>query len=72
MLNTAHMGWFSSDRTVRDYAREIWRVPLGHLITAQRDRVPSSGREFGSRQLVARQVARPDDLTMVGDRGIGG
>ena len=29
VLNTAHMGWFSSDRTVRDYAREIWRVPLG-------------------------------------------
>ena len=29
VLNTTHMGWFSSDRTVRDYAREIWRVPLG-------------------------------------------
>ena len=29
VLNTAHMGWFSSDRTVRDYARDIWRVPLG-------------------------------------------
>lgn len=27
VLNTAHMGWFSSDRTIREYASEIWRVP---------------------------------------------
>jgi starch phosphorylase len=27
--NTAHMGWFSSDRTIRQYAGEIWDVPVG-------------------------------------------
>jgi len=26
ILNTANMGWFSSDRTISEYAREVWRV----------------------------------------------
>ncbi len=25
--NTSRMGWFSSDRTIREYARDIWKVP---------------------------------------------
>jgi starch phosphorylase len=28
ILNTARMGWFSSDRAVSEYAKEIWNVPL--------------------------------------------
>jgi starch phosphorylase len=28
VLNTANMGWFSSDRTIEEYAQEIWNVPV--------------------------------------------
>jgi glycogen phosphorylase len=28
IVNSVSMGWFSSDRTIKDYAREIWNVPV--------------------------------------------
>jgi glucan phosphorylase len=27
VLNTAGMGFFSSDRSIREYASELWNVP---------------------------------------------
>jgi starch phosphorylase len=29
ILNVARMSWFSSDRTIREYAQDIWNVPVG-------------------------------------------
>jgi starch phosphorylase len=29
ILNTARMSWFSADRAILDYAREIWRTEPG-------------------------------------------
>ena len=28
ILNIAHMSWFSSDRTIGEYASDIWHVPV--------------------------------------------
>jgi starch phosphorylase len=35
--NTAGMSWFSSDRTIREYAEEIWRVPIRPEKSLQRN-----------------------------------
>ena len=44
ILNVAHMGRFSSDQTIRGYARDIWAVPIGSSMRSERP-PPSSRTE---------------------------
>ncbi len=30
IINVSKSGYFSSDRTIREYAKEIWRIPVSH------------------------------------------
>ena len=42
ILNVARMAWFSSDRTIREYAEDIWDVPVR---AARRRREAGAQRE---------------------------
>jgi glycogen phosphorylase len=44
MLNIARMAWFSSDRAISEYAKEIWNVPLQVVHSRQNTALPASGR----------------------------
>jgi starch phosphorylase len=43
ILNVARMAWFSSDRTIREYAEDIWHVPVRPSPTAQPQRKRGAG-----------------------------
>ena len=36
LANTAGMGWFSSDRTIQGYARDIWNVGPADATTLEK------------------------------------
>src|ERR1700710_1795865 len=47
ILNVARMPWFSSDRTIREYAEDIWNVPVRG--TPQQPALQEPGAQRGTR-----------------------
>jgi starch phosphorylase len=43
ILNVARMSWFSSDRTIGEYAQDIWNVPV-RAMSAQASQAPGVQR----------------------------
>ena len=54
ILNVARMPWFSSDRTIREYAEDIWNVPVRRPRRRPEEPAPSAGRraEFRRRRKI--------------------
>ncbi len=44
IMNTANTGWFSSDRTIAEYADEIWKAPYKRLMPEKEGNVGESWR----------------------------
>jgi starch phosphorylase len=42
ILNTANMAWFSSDRTITEYATTVWNIPVPRRAFGQAAEIPPS------------------------------
>ena len=56
ILNVARMPWFSSDRTIREYAEDIWNVPVRGGVARRWSRARSAGRPGRARRTLTSDV----------------
>ena len=62
ILNTSRSGWFSSDRTIAEYARDIWRVdPVDVPRATQTSRTSRTGRKSATRAKTNADPRTTDD-----------